>query len=328
MMSDRFNIAPPKRPPGSDRMLESMLPNSAVNAITISGLTKRFGSLTAVDDLTVDIPTGGVVGLLGPNGAGKSVTIRMLLGLIRPSSGSATVLGHPITNPEAFLPRVGALIEAPTMYPKLSAERNLRSLARLAGVSDGRVAEVLHTVGLTGREQDPFDDYSLGMKQRLGIAAALLRDPELLILDEPTNGLDPAGIVEIRDLLVSLGRQGRTVVVSSHLLAEIQAACDRLVIIQRGRLVFDGPIHELLAHSTDAVRLAPEHPGERDHLAQILMAAGVRSVPDGEELVVDSCSEPAALNRLAADAGIVLRELHRHHEDLEDVFLRLTATAA
>ena len=121
MMSDRFNVAPPKRPPGSDRMLESMLPNSAVNAITISGLTKRFGSLTAVDDLTVDIPTGGVVGLLGPNGAGKSVTIRMLLGLIRPSSGSATVLGHPITNPEAFLPRVGALIEAPTMYPKLSA---------------------------------------------------------------------------------------------------------------------------------------------------------------------------------------------------------------
>ena len=184
---------------------------SAIDAITISGLTKRFGSLTAVDDLTVDIPTGGVVGLLGPNGAGKSVTIRMLLGLIRPTSGSGTVLGHPITNPEAFLPRVGALIEAPTMYPKLSAERNLRSLARLAGVSDGRVAEVLHIVGLTGREQDPFGDYSLGMKQRLGIAAALLRDPELLILDEPTNGLDPAGIVEIRDLLVSLGRQGRTV---------------------------------------------------------------------------------------------------------------------
>jgi ABC-2 type transport system ATP-binding protein len=238
------------------------------------------------------------------------------------------VLGHPITNPEAFLPRVGALIEAPTMYPKLSAERNLRSLARLAGVSDGRVAEVLHIVGLTGRERDRFGDYSLGMKQRLGIAAALLRDPELLILDEPTNGLDPAGIVEIRDLLVSLGRQGRTVVVSSHLLAEIQAACDRLVIIQRGRLVFDGPIHELLTHTTDAVRLAPEHPGERDHLEQILSAAGVRSVPDGEELVVDGCQEPAALNRLAADAGIVLRELHRHHEDLEDVFLRLTTTAA
>ena len=300
----------------------------AVNAITMSGLTKRFGSLTAVDDLTVDIPTGGVVGLLGPNGAGKSVTIRMLLGLIRPTSGSGTVLGHPITNPEAFLPRVGALIEAPTMYPKLSAERNLRSLARLAGVSDGRVAEVLHIVGLTGREQDPFGDYSLGMKQRLGIAAALLRDPELLILDEPTNGLDPAGIVEIRDLLVSLGRQGRTVVVSSHLLAEIQAACDRLVIIQRGRLVFDGPIHELLTHTTDAVRLAPEHPGERDHLEQILSAAGVRSVPVGEELVVDGCQEPAALNRLAADAGIVLRELHRDHEDLEDVFLRLTTTAA
>lgn len=309
-------------------MLGAMPHESAENAITLSGLTKRFGSLTAVDDLTVDIPTGGVVGLLGPNGAGKSTAIRMLLGLIRPTTGSGTVLGHPITDPAAFLPRVGALIESPTMYPKLSAERNLRSLARLAGVRDGRVAEVLHIVGLTGREQDPFGEYSLGMKQRLGIAAALLRDPELLILDEPTNGLDPAGIVEIRDLLVSLGRQGRTVVVSSHLLAEIQAACDRLVIIQRGRLVFEGPIHELLAHSTDSVRIAPEHPAEQDHLAQILTAAGVRAVTDGDELVVHGCQEPALLNRLAADAGIVLRELHRDHEDLEDVFLRLTTTAA
>lgn len=305
------------------------MPNASTStAITISGLTKRFGSFTSVDDLTVDIPTGGVVGLLGPNGAGKSTTIRMLLGLIRPTSGSATVLGHPVTDPAAFLPRVGALIESPTMYPRLSAELNLRSLARLAGVSDGRVAEVLHIVGLTGREQDPFGDYSLGMKQRIGIAAALLRDPELLILDEPTNGLDPAGIVEIRDLLIGLGRQGRTVVVSSHLLAEIQAACDRLVIIQRGRLVFEGPIHELLTHGTDAIHLAPEHPGERDHLAQILAAAGIRSVLDGERLIVDGCNEPAALNRLAADAGILLRELHRDHEDLEDVFLRLTATAA
>ncbi|MEO0495040.1 MAG: ABC transporter ATP-binding protein [Actinomycetota bacterium] len=301
---------------------------SAGDAITMSGLTKRFGSLTAVDDLTVDIPTGGVVGLLGPNGAGKSVTIRMLLGLITPTSGTATVLGQPITDPEAFLPRVGALIEAPTMYPKLSGERNLHSLARLAGVSDGRVAEVLHIVGLTGRERDPFGDYSLGMKQRLGIAAALLRDPELLVLDEPTNGLDPAGIVEIRDLLISLGRQGRTVVVSSHLLAEIQAACDRLVIIQRGRLVFDGPIHELMAHSIDTVRLAPERSDELDRLAQILSVAGVRAVPDGDELVVHGCQEPASLNRLAADAGIVLRELHRDHEGLEDVFLRLTNTAA
>ncbi|MDW3214760.1 MAG: ABC transporter ATP-binding protein [Ilumatobacteraceae bacterium] len=301
---------------------------SAVNAISVSGLTKQFGSLTAVDDLTVDIPTGGVVGLLGPNGSGKSTTIRMLLGLITPTSGTATVLGHPISDPAAFLPRVGALIESPTMYPKLSAERNLRSLARLAGVSDGRVAEVLDIVGLTGRERDPFGDYSLGMKQRLGIAAALLRDPELLVLDEPTNGLDPAGIVEIRDLLVGLGRQGRTVVVSSHLLAEIQAACDRLVIIQRGRLVFEGPMRELLDHTTDAIHLEPEHPGERDHLAEILTAVDVQSSPDGAGLVVDGSHEPASLNRLAADAGIVLQELHREREDLEDVFLRLTASAS
>lgn len=310
-------------------MLGAMPPPASVaNAISISGLTKRFGSFTSVDQLTLDIPSGGVVGLLGPNGAGKSTTIRMLLGLIKPTSGSATVLDHSVTNPEAFLPRVGALIESPTMYPKLSAELNLRTLARLAGVSDGRVAEVLDVVGLTGREQDPFGDYSLGMKQRLGIAAALLRDPDLLILDEPTNGLDPAGIVEIRDLLVSLGRQGRTVLVSSHLLAEIQAACDRLVIIQRGRLVFEGAMHELLAHSTDAVHLAPENAEQRDHLAEILAAAGIDSVPDGECLVVGAAHEPADLNRLAAGAGITLSELHRAQEDLEDVFLRLTASAA
>ncbi len=307
-------------------MLEPMPNASTSPAIMISGLTKRFGSFTSVDDLTVDIPTGGVVGLLGPNGAGKSTTIRMLLGLIRPTTGSATVLGHPITNPEAFLPRVGALIEAPTMYPKLSAERNLRSLARLAGVSDGRVAEVLHIVGLTGREQDPFGDYSLGMKQRLGIAAALLRDPELLILDEPTNGLDPAGIVEIRDLLIDLGRQGRTVLVSSHLLAEIQAACDRLVIIQRGRLIFEGPIGQLLTHANDAIYLAPERTADLRRLGDTLTAAGVTSAPAGDRLVVTSDHEPADLNRIAAGDGVVLRELHREREDLEDVFLRLTNT--
>jgi ABC-2 type transport system ATP-binding protein len=309
-------------------MMESTTHEPVPNAISILGLTKRFGTFTSVDDLTVDIPAGGVVGLLGPNGAGKSTTIRMLLGLIKPTSGTASVMGHPISAPEAFLPRVGALIESPAFYPKLSAEDNLRSLARLAGVSDRRVAEVLGIVGLTGRERDPYGDYSLGMKQRLGIAAALLRDPELLILDEPTNGLDPAGIVEIRDLLVGLGRQGRTVVVSSHLLAEIQAACDRLVIIQRGQLVFEGPIGALLAQSSDAVHLVPEHPGDLQRLSEILTAARISWAPDGTSLVVDGMNDPAGMNRLAANEGIVLQELRRDREDLEDVFLRLTEAAA
>ena len=158
--------------------------------------------------------------------------------------------------------------------------------------------------------------------------AALAQEADLYFMDEPFQGVDARTERAIVDLLKELREQGRTVVVSSHLLAEIQAACDRLVIIQRGRLVFEGPIHELLAHTTDAVRLEPEHLGERDHLAQILTAADVRSSPDGEGLVVDGSHEPASLNRLAADAGIVLRELHREREDLEDVFLRLTASAA
>jgi len=208
-------------------------------AIELNGLTKRFGDFVAVDDLTVTIETGGVIGLLGPNGAGKSTTIRMLLGLITPTGGQGQVLGSDVTRPSSYMHRVGALVEAPVFYPKLSGRDNLRTLAVLAGVAEQRTDEVLEIVGLKGRETDNVGDYSLGMKQRLAIAAALLKDPELVILDEPTNGLDPAGIVEIRELLIQLGQTGKTILVSSHLLAEIKAACDRLVIINHGSLLFD-----------------------------------------------------------------------------------------
>lgn len=177
-------------------------------------LTRRFGDLVAVDVLSVDVPCGGVTGLVGPNGSGKSTLIRMLLDLIRPSSGTADVLGHPITSPQAYASQVGALIEAPAFVPGLSARANLRSLARLRGLPGSRVEEVLGIVGLMGREQEPVKRFSLGMKQRLGIAAALLPDPQVLVLDEPTNGLDPAGIVEIRGLLQTLGESGRSVIVS------------------------------------------------------------------------------------------------------------------
>jgi len=175
-----------------------------MTAITAEGLTRRFGDLTAVDDLTFEIPSGGVVGFVGPNGSGKSTTIRVLLGLVAASDGTGTVLGAPIEHPERFADRVGALIEGPTFVGSLSAFDNLRSLAALRGLPQHRIREVLDIVGLTGREHDKASTFSLGMKQRLGIAAALLPDPELLVLDEPTNGLDPAGIVEIRRLLMSL----------------------------------------------------------------------------------------------------------------------------
>ncbi len=196
-------------------------------AIQIEGLTKEFGTLKAVDDLTVDVERGGVVGLLGPNGAGKSTTIRMLLGLVRPTSGTATVLGEPIEHPSRYIQNVGALIETPAFYPKLSGDDNLRTLAALDGQPKARVEEVLEIVRLTGRRGDRVSEYSLGMEQRLGIAVALLRDPDILILDEPMNGLDPAGIVEIRTLLKELAQQGKTVLVSSHLLAEVQTMADQ-----------------------------------------------------------------------------------------------------
>ena len=212
-----------------------------MSVVTTSALTRRFGAVTALDSLTVELPPTGVIGLVGPNGSGKSTLIRILLGLIRPTSGSATVLGSGISAPREYASRVGVLIESPAFIPGLSARSNLVSLARLRHLPLERVDVVLAQVGLIGRDREPVKRFSLGMKQRLGIAAALLSDPELLILDEPTNGLDPAGIVEIRELLRDLGRNGRTVIVSSHQLSEIEAVCDHLVVIRFGELISPAP---------------------------------------------------------------------------------------
>lgn len=294
-------------------------------AIQIEGLTKEFGTLKAVDDLTVGVHPGGVTGLLGPNGAGKSTTIRMLLGLIRPTSGKATILGGSIEHPSSYIERVGALIETPAFYPKLSGDDNLRTLAALDGQPKARIEEVLEIVRLTGRRGDRVSEYSLGMKQRLGIAAALLRDPDILILDEPMNGLDPAGIVEIRTLLKELAQQGKTVLVSSHLLAEVQTMADQVIIIDKGRLVFEGDLASLLERAAHEVVVAPEIPGDLAALAAALERAGYAlTVNEGVIHVAGAVEAPAQLNRLAFDSGIALAELRVRNEDLEAVFLRLT----
>jgi ABC-2 type transport system ATP-binding protein len=298
-------------------------------AIHIEDLTKKFGTLTAVDGLTVDVPRGGVVGLLGPNGAGKSTTIRMLLGLIKPSSGSATVLGESIQHPAAYIEHVGALIEAPAFYPKLTGEANLRTLAALEGQPRTRIDEVLEIVGLKGREHDRVHEYSLGMKQRLGIASALLRDPDILLLDEPTNGLDPAGIVEVRDLLRQLAADGKTVFVSSHLLAEIQVMVDQVVIINKGKLVFEGGLASLLEQASAEVIAVPERPEDLHRLCEVFNDAGYRaSTTDSAVQVEGAIDAPAELNKAAFGQGIVLAELRIHQEDLEDVFLRMTGGEA
>lgn len=294
-------------------------------AIQITGMGKRFGDHAAVTDLTVDIERGGVVGFLGPNGSGKSTTIRMLLGLITPTSGTARVLGESISSPTAYMSRVGALIESPTIYPKLSGFDNLRTLATLSGTPQTRIPEVLELVGLSARGKDRAGEYSLGMKQRLAIAAALLKEPELIILDEPTNGLDPAGIVEIRELLIRLGNEGKTIFVSSHLLAEIQAACNRLVVIKRGSLVFEGHIDLLLDQSRSELVVVPEHHEDLPKLAAVLNDADIHFATNDSGLKVEDATKRAgAINRLAFDSGITLRELRPDVEDLEDVFLRLT----
>jgi ABC-2 type transport system ATP-binding protein len=274
--------------------------------------------------VTFSLPTSGVVGLLGPNGSGKSTLIRILLGLIPATAGTATVLGHPISAPATYARDVGALIEAPSFVPGLSARRNLLSLARLRGLATSRVTEVLRIVGLEGRENEPVRRFSLGMKQRLGISAALLPDPRLLILDEPTNGLDPAGIVEIRQLLQTLGREGRTVVVSSHLLGEIQAACDFLVIVRYGELVFSGPIDDLLDRAAGRIEIEPENPADAAGLRAALTGAGWL-LQDDALVVLATPDQAAAVNRAASDAGYTLGRLTPKDVSLENVFLEMTA---
>ena len=299
-----------------------------MTALTATGLTRRFGDLVAVNDVTFEVPAGGVVGFVGPNGSGKSTTIRVLLGLIAASSGTGTVLGEPIEKPQRFAGRVGALIETPAFVGSLSARDNLRSLAALRGLAMSRVDAVLDIVGLLGRENDRASTFSLGMKQRLGIAAAMLPDPELLILDEPTNGLDPAGIVEVRTLLMSLADGRRTVVVSSHLLGEVQAMVDYLVVIRFGEVLYSGPLEDLMAQATERVVAAPEHATDLSRLTSIVESNGWAWEAAGDELIITMPPERAAdLDRAASGAGLALRMLHPQRDTLETVFLNLTGAS-
>jgi ABC-2 type transport system ATP-binding protein len=295
-------------------------------AIETFGLTKRYDGRAVVDGLSIRVPRGQVVGFVGPNGAGKTTTIRMLLGLVRPDGGDAQVLGCPIRDPSAYLPRVGALIEAPAFYPHLSGAANLRVLCRLGGFPEQHMALLLAQVGLSESADQAYKRYSLGMKQRLGIAASLLPDPELVVLDEPTNGLDPAGIQEVRDFLRGLARQGKTVFVSSHLLSEVQRICDHVIMLSRGKVLFQGTMAQLLAKGT-GLRMAAHDPSKAAALAALVRKAGhpVLEGPDGLLVQGVGPGEAAHLNALAFRAGIVLRELHAGGTDLEEAFLAMTA---
>jgi ABC-2 type transport system ATP-binding protein len=300
-------------------------PTPAPVAIRMAGLTKRYGDRAAVDHLSTDVPTGVVCGFIGPNGAGKTTTIRMLLGLVRPSEGTAEVLGHSVSDPSAYLDRVGALIESPAFYPTLSGRKNLRVLSRLAGLPDERVDAVLAQVGLADRAGDLYRSYSLGMKQRLGIASALLGDPELLVLDEPTNGLDPPGIREVRALLADLAAAGKTVLVSSHLLDELQHVAGHLIVVESGRLVFAGPVDELLSAHAPELRATPERADDLPALVELCRQAGFRAEARDGELRVSAPPQWAGeLNRRSMAAGITLTALGSERARLEDAFFTLT----
>jgi len=298
-------------------------------AVETKDLTKTFGDRTVVDKVDLAIPAGSVCGFVGPNGAGKTTTIRMLLGLIRPTAGRGSVLGGSLTEPASYLRKVGALIEAPAFYPQLSGRDNLKALARLGQLNVRGVGSALARAGLTERADDKYRSYSLGMKQRLGIAAALLPDPELLILDEPTNGLDPAGIVEMRGLVRSFADDGMTVLVSSHLISEIEQICDYVVMIRAGRLVHQGRVADLRATQQRDVVVAPEHGEDCARLAKILEAAGCSTTTqdaEGTVRVATQSLSAADLNRLAASNGITLRQLAEQTRSLERAFFALTGT--
>jgi ABC-2 type transport system ATP-binding protein len=266
---------------------------------------------------------GEVYGFLGPNGAGKTTTLRMLLGLVRASAGEASVLDAPPGTPRG-LARIGAMVEAPAFYPYLSGRDNLKVLAGHAGVGAERIEAVLGEVQLLDRARDRVSAYSLGMKQRLGVAAALLKDPELLILDEPTNGLDPAGMAEMRRLIRSLGSGGRTVVLSSHLMGEVEQVCDRVGVIRGGTLVAEGTVEALRGRAGLRVRAEPL----ADAAGLVRRQPGVEGVSEssgGLDVTVDP-ARAADINRALVGAGIAVAELRAHQASLEDVFFTLTAT--
>ncbi|MGH7910134.1 MAG: ATP-binding cassette domain-containing protein [Candidatus Dormibacteraceae bacterium] len=289
------------------------------------GLSKHYGRIVAVQGVDMRVHQGEIYGFLGPNGAGKTTTLRMLTGLIRPTSGTAMVAGHPPGSP-AGLAKMGCLIEGPAFYPFLSGYDNLRVIADYAGTEHSVVDDALDMVEMRPRAHDKFKTYSLGMKQRIGVAAALLKNPELLILDEPTNGLDPQGIVAMRKLVVDLGKEGHTVVVSSHLLDEVEQMCTRVGVISHGRVIAEGTIAELRAGPSILEIRAEPVAEARSLLLRALGADAVREDGNGLFKVQAEPASAAELNRALLLQGVLVSHLAVAQRSLEDVFLELTGT--
>jgi ABC-2 type transport system ATP-binding protein len=304
------------------------VPAVEMHAVSKSYRRWRRPPQQALDSLDLVVSSGGVHGFLGPNGSGKTTTIRVLLGLVRADAGTVRLLDQPVPQGlPGVIGSVGALVETPLFFPGFSGRRNLRLLAETAGLPRTRVEEVLETVDLRDRAADRFKGYSLGMKQRLGIAAALLKQPQLLVLDEPSNGLDPAGIKDVRELIRRLGADGRTtVLLSSHLLAEIEQVADSVSIMARGRCIASGPVREVLAgRSTGDVRVRVP---DQAAATAVLTLAGFRVSETDDGLLVAAGGTPGRVTQVLAEHGHYLQELTPVTADLESAFLALTAEPA
>jgi ABC-2 type transport system ATP-binding protein len=290
--------------------------------IEVDHLTKRYGKTVAVNDLTFRVTPGSITGFLGPNGAGKTTTLKAILSLVRPTSGTTRVFGKPYRELEQPARRVGAVLETSRYHPGRSGRSHLRVLAAQAGIPKPRVEEVLELVAMKEAARRRVGGYSMGMRQRLGLAAALLGEPELLVLDEPANGLDPAGIRWLRDLLRALSSQGRTILVSSHVLAEVEQIVDEVVIIHRGRFVTQSTTKELAARATGGVRVRSP---DAERLREVLTREGMRVAAGDDGALAVAEGTPERVGELAAANNIVLHELTAERATLEEAFLELTA---
>jgi ABC-2 type transport system ATP-binding protein len=292
------------------------------SVVQCDSLSKRYGDVLAVDDLTFAIEAGTITGFLGPNGAGKSTTLRMLLGLAKPSAGHATIFGSPYDQLETPALRIGAVLEATDFHPGRSGRDHLRMLSQAVGLSDARVDEVLTLVELQGAARRRVKGYSLGMRQRLGLAAALLGNPDLLVLDEPANGLDPEGVRWLRDFLRAFASGGRTVLISSHVLAEVAQTVDQILIINHGRLVAESTLDDLTARVGGAVRVQSP---ELDKLAETLGREGIVTSRSNDHALLAKGTTRERVGDLALAAGIAIYELVTEGSSLEEVFLDLTS---
>ena len=295
-----------------------------MTVIETAGLTKRFPAVLAVDRVSLTVEQGQVFGFLGPNGSGKTTTIGMLMGIIKPTAGSFRLFGAGAPRDLlAARARVGATLETPNFYPYLSGRDNLRIAAAIKGIGKARIEECLDIVGLRGRGKHRFRTYSLGMKQRLALAATMLNDPELIVLDEPANGLDPKGMKEVRDIIRLLAERGKTIFLSSHLLWEVERTCTHVSIVRKGRVVGTGTVAEIVGGDVTAVVRAEDDEALRAALEAFPEATSVRASDEG--LVVALASDDlAALNRYLAGQGIYVSHLARRHRSLEDAFMDLT----